>query len=191
MKLLALALPLILSACSDPKAPSKEVPEYQTLHRPELKGTFFHFDHLGKVYLACSIHQGGNSPETKLIRHGSSDVAFVKKQVHQQKDLRVLTFESDSIGTTHALPYSSNPKVLKGDPLVILNRGQKIPGTLVRLPTPGDHHHYLQTSKKFPADGMSGSPVFSPKSGTVIGVLQTANSKTAANIGGFELLKMP
>ena len=38
---------------------------------------------------------------------------------------------------------------------------------------------------------MSGSPVFSKRLGTVVGVLQTANNKTAANLGGFELLEMP
>ncbi|MDA7898361.1 hypothetical protein N9A88_03405 [Akkermansiaceae bacterium] len=35
--------------------------------------------------------------------------------------------------------------------------------------------------------GLSGSPVFSVRLGTVVGVLQTANNKTKATIGGFEL----
>lgn len=182
---------LLLSSCSEPKPPAKSIPEYQTLHRPDLKGTFFHFDHQGDLYIACSIHQGGNAPDTKLVRHSSDDFALVKKTVHQQKDLRVLTFESKTIGSTHALPYQPHPSINKGDQVIILNRGEQIRGTVVRLPTPDDHHHFLRTSKKFPAAGMSGSPVFSPNSGTVIGVLQTANSKTAADLAGFELLQMP
>ena len=59
------------------------------------------------------------------------------------------------------------------------------------MPEGNDHHYYLQTSKTFPANGMSGSPVFSQRLGTVVGVLQTANNKSAATIGGFELLEMP
>jgi len=51
---------LLLSSCSEPKPPAKSIPEYQTLHRTDLKGTFFHFDHQGDLYIACSIHQGGN-----------------------------------------------------------------------------------------------------------------------------------
>jgi len=60
-----------------------------------------------------------------------------------------------------------------------------------QTPTSKDHHYYLETGEAFDADGMSGSPVFSVGLGSVVGVLQNANSKTKATIGGFELLEMP
>jgi hypothetical protein len=37
---------------------------------------------------------------------------------------------------------------------------------------------------------MSGSPVYLPRTGSVIGVLQTANDKKKATLGGFELLEL-
>jgi hypothetical protein len=188
----ALLLPFfILTSCSEPKPPVTKIPIYQTLHREGLNGTFFHFDHDGDLYLASSIHQGGNAKGTVLTRNNSSDTAAIGKQIHHQKDLRVLTFKSDTIDRTDALPYSPDPNVNKGDEVAILNRGQIIRGTVVRMPAGNDHHYYLRTTKTFPANGMSGSPVFSQRLGTVIGVLQTANNKSDANIGGFEILQMP
>lgn len=191
MKYLLVLFVMILASCSEPKPPAAEIPKYQTLHHESLNGTFFHFDHDGDLYLACSIHQGGNAKGTTLTRNNSGDTATIVKQVHHQKDLRVLTFESDTIGRSDALPYSPNPDVRKGDEVAILNRGEIINGNVARTPEGNDHHYYLQTSGTFPANGMSGSPVSSKRLGTVIGVLQTANHKSAANVGGFELLQMP
>jgi len=191
MKLPAFLLFLLLGSCSEPKAPVTEIPSYQTLHREGLNGTFFHFDHEGTLYLACSIHQGGNANGTQLTRNDSPDTATVGKQIHHQKDLRVLSFKSDTLSQADALPYSSDPDVRKGDEVAILHRGQIIRGTVIKIPESDNHHYYLQTTKTFPANGMSGSPVFSQRLGTVVGVLQTANSKTAANLGGFEILRLP
>jgi hypothetical protein len=191
MKIVTVLFVMFLTSCSDPKAPDTEIPKYQTLHHESLNGSFFHFDHDGDLYLACSIHQGSHAKGTILTRNSSEDTATVGKQIHHQKDLRVLTFKSSTIDRNNALPYLSDPKVNQGDEVAILNRGKIIRGTVVRMPEGNDHHYYLQTSKTFPANGMSGSPVFSQRLGTVIGVLQTANNKSAANIGGFELLEMP
>ncbi|YCM42258.1 serine protease [Verrucomicrobiaceae bacterium 227] len=191
MKCLLPLLLLLLASCSEPKPPAPEIPSYQTLHHERLNGTFFHFDHEGELFLACSIHQGGNAKGTLLTRHHSPETATIGKQIHHQKDLRVLTFQSDTLDQATALPYSANPAVSMGDEVAILNRGQILRGTIVKTPGDNDHHYYLKTAKTFPANGMSGSPVFSKRLGTVVGVLQTANSKTAANIGGFEILQMP
>ena len=191
MKFLAATIFVLLASCSEPKPAVAEPPNYHTLHRENFKGTFFHFDHEGDLYLACSKHQGNSAPGTKLVRHGTEDFATVGKEVHQQKDLRVLEFDSDTIGDETALPYHVDASVSRGDRVVILNRGEKIHGTVRQLPTSKDHHYYLETRSPFPADGMSGSPVFSKRLGTVVGVLQVANHKTTATIGGFELLEMP
>jgi|GEM_PF-1058260 len=191
LKQLSLLIFLLVCSCSDPKPAVAAPPTYHTLHRENAKGTFFHFDHEGDLYLACSIHQGNNSPGIKLVRHESDDFVIVGKQIHHQKDIRVLKFNSANIGEETALPYRPDPSVSRGDEVVILNRGQKIPGTVHQTPTSKDQHYYLEAKEAFGADGMSGSPVFSVRLGSVVGVLQTANSKTKATIGGFELLEMP
>ena len=191
MKFMLPIIALLLAACSKPEPAAIEVPTYQTLHPKTSKGAFFHFNHEGKLYLACSIHQGNSAPNTEIVRNGSNDTAILGKEIHHQKDLRVLEFKSDHLGPSDALPYHSDSTAKIGDTVVILNRGQKIPGTVVRAPTGQDHRYFLKTKTPFAADGMSGSPVFSERLGTVIGVLQTADSKTSATLGGFELLRMP
>jgi len=179
------------ASCSEPKPAAKEIPTYHTLHRTNFKGSFFHFDHEGDLFVACSKHQGNNAPGTKLVRHGTEEFVTLGKEIHQQKDLRVLKFDSDTIGEKTALPYHAKPSVKQGDQVVILNRGEKIQGVIRQSPTVKNHHYYLETDSPFSADGMSGSPVFSVRLGTVVGVLQVANHKTKATIGGFELLEMP
>ncbi|MDA7888694.1 serine protease [Akkermansiaceae bacterium] len=191
MKFLSAVFLVLLTSCSEPKPAAAEPPTYQTLHPSNSKGTVFHFDHDGDLFLACSIHQGNNAPGTKLTRHGTEDFVTIGKQIHHQKDLRVLKFDSETIGEKTALPYHANPSVNQGDEVVILNRGKKIRGTVRQVPTSRDHHYYFETDKAFAADGMSGSPVFSMRLGTIVGVLQTANNKTKATIAGFELLEMP
>ena len=143
------------------------------------------------LYLAASKHQGNNAPGTKLLQHDSKEFVTLGKEVHQQKDLRVLKFDSDTIGQDSALPYRDDPSVTRGEKVVILNRGQQITGIVRQTPDSKDFHYYFETEEPFPAAGMSGSPVFSTRLGSVIGVLQVANSKTKATIGGFELLEMP
>ena len=44
-------------------------------------------------------------------------------------------------------------------------------------------------SKPYPAGGNSGSPIVSAVTGTVVGVMLTANDAEAATTVGFELLK--
>lgn len=191
MKSTFTAIALLLASCSKPKPPATEVPTYQTFHHENSNGTWFHFDHNGDLYLGCSIHQGNNAPKTVLNRHDSEETVTIGKQVHARKDLRILEFKSDTVTRADALPYLPDPEVREGDTVVILNRGERIRGTVVRLPATDDPHFYLHTSKPFAAAGMSGSPVFSKRLGTVVGILQTANDKAAATIGGFELLEMP
>jgi hypothetical protein len=183
---------VLLTSCSDTKT-SKPigVPSYQTIHHLTLPGTFFHFNHQGKIYLACSIHQGGSAPATQLLREGKEGSVVVGETVHRQKDLLVLEFDPKTLSSSDALPYLKNPDIQVGDRIYILNKKKKIVATVVRLPRGNQHQVVFKNNKPFPAGGMSGSPIFSERLGTVIGVLQTANSKTAATAGGFEPLLMP
>ncbi|MEJ6829453.1 MAG: hypothetical protein QNK61_04590 [Akkermansiaceae bacterium] len=191
LKLIIPAICLLLAACSKQAPQRIGVPSYQTIHHLTLPGTFFHFNHQGKTYLACSIHQGGSAPATQLLRKGSEGSVVVGKTIHRQKDLVVLEYDRSTLSSSDALPYVKNPSIAVGDRIFILNRKKKIAGEIVAKPSGNGHQSFFKTAKTFPAGGMSGSPIFSERLGTVIGVLQTANSKTAATAGGFEPLLMP
>jgi hypothetical protein len=191
LKLIIPAICLLLAACSKTESPRSGVPTYQTIYHLTLPGTFFHFNHQGKTYLACTIHQGGSAPSTQLLRKGQEGSVVVGKTVHRQKDLLVLEFDPKTLSSSDALPYTKNPDIQIGDRIYILNKKKKIAATVASLPRGQQHQAFFKNEKPFPAGGMSGSPIFSERLGTVIGVLQTANSKTAATAGGFEPLLMP
>ena len=101
---------VLLTSCSDTKT-SKPigVPSYQTIHHLTLPGTFFHFNYQGKIYLACSIHQGGSAPATQLLREGKEGSVVVGETVHRQKDLLVLEFDPKTLSSSDALPYLKIP----------------------------------------------------------------------------------
>ncbi len=190
-KFLIPAICLLLGACSEPAPQRVGVPSYQTMHHLASPGTFFHFSSGGKTYLACSIHQGNSAPQTQILRKGQEGAVVLGKTIHRQKDLVVLEYDPNTLSASDALPYVKNPDIQVGDRVYILNKKKKIPATVVSEPRGNGHQYYFKTTQEFPAGGMSGSPIFSERSGTVIGVLQTANSKSAATAGGFEALLMP
>lgn len=192
MRFLLLALiASFFSSCSDKKPVPGTAPNYQTMHRLTFKGAMFHFNHQGKYYIGCSIHQGGMGNGAQLLRDGQENAVVIKKRVHMQKDLHVWTYDESTLSPDTALPYLSNPDIRVGDKVYILNKKKRIAATVHALPRGNDFRYFYQTSKPFPAGGMSGSPVFSVRTGTVVGILQTADSKTKATRGGFEALKMP
>lgn len=192
MRICLLVLASLLISCSDKPKPSPSVPVYQTMHHLTAKGTMFHFNHDGKLYLGCSIHQGGMGNGTQLIREGQENAVVVKKRVHQQRDLHVWTYDESSLSSADALPYQKSADIRVGDRIYILRKKERLAATVMATPAQtGSYHYGYQTSKPFPAGGWSGSPVFSARTGTVVGVLQTANSKTKATRGGFEALNMP
>ena len=171
----------------DPAPP----PSYQTLHFPGLNGAFFHLKNEGDLYVACSIHQGGAGNGAEIFLSDDPSPVTLKKRIHKQQDLQVWTYQSNSLSAETALNYQKNPQISQGDQVFILNKGEKFPGIIVSEPSGKEFRYYLKTEKKFPANGMSGSPIYLPRTSSVIGVLQTANDKKAANLGGFELLRLP
>jgi len=182
---------LIMSCSEETEKGPAPPPSYQTLHLPGLNGSYFHFEYEGDFYIACSIHQGGASRGAEIFLTDDPSPVTLKKRFHKQQDLQVWTYQASTLSTDAALNYQKNPQVSRGDQVFILNKGEKIPGTIVSEPSGKEFRHYLETKKEFPANGMSGSPVFLPRTGSVIGVLQTANDKKAATLGGFELLTLP
>lgn len=187
-----LPLPFLLLSCSDNPKPTAAVPVYQTMHHLTAAGTMFHFNHQGQLFIGCSIHQGGMNPGVQLMREGQENAVVIKKRVHQQNDLHVWTYDESTLPSDEALPYLKSADIRVGDRIYILHKQKRVAATVIASPAQtGSYHFGFQTTKTFPAGGWSGSPVFSARTGTVIGVLQTANSKTKANRGGFEPLNMP
>ncbi|MDB4408879.1 serine protease [Akkermansiaceae bacterium] len=192
MRLTLLALIAgLLCSCSDKNPTPGAAPNYQTMHHLTFKGAMFHFNHEGNYYIGCSIHQGGIANGAQLLRDDQENAVVIKKRVHKQKDLHVWTYDESTLSPETALPYLGDPDIRVGDRIYILNKKRRIAATVRALPQGNGYHYGYQTFKPFPAGGMSGSPVFSVRTGTVVGVLQTANSKTKATMGGFEALKMP
>ncbi|MGC6425667.1 MAG: hypothetical protein ACON5H_01575 [Akkermansiaceae bacterium] len=193
MRILLLSFIGLLASCSDKPAPSSPgIPVYQTMHHLTLNGTMFHFNHNGRLYLGCSIHQGGMGKNAQLLREGQNDAVVVKKRIHAQKDLHVWTYDEATILNNDPLPYLKGADIRVGDRIYFLRKKQRHPAVVIATPSQSGSYHYIyQANRPFAAAGWSGSPVFSERTGTVIGVLQTANSKTKATRGGFEALQMP
>lgn len=185
-----LSLVLLFSACGEEEPASfAPPPTYQTLRHPDFKGAFFQFEHEGDPYLACSLHQAHLKPGSELFRDGDDDPVVLKKRVHTQKDLQVWTFDGPT-KPGHLLTYRSDLRVKKDDRIYFLHRGEKIAATVVALPDDNQFRHQYQSDRPFAAAGLSGSPVYLPRSGVVIGVLQTADDKERATRGGFEVLAL-
>lgn len=190
IRLFASALLLFSSCSEEKKAVSSPPPEYHTLHRAKFNGAIFQFAHEGGHYLACSIHQGAAAPGAEVFRQGDSNPVTFEKRVHKQKDLHVWTYSQENRKQEHVLIYTPDPKIEVGDRIYFLNKGQKIAATVVGEPEGKQFRYLYETDEVFVANGMSGSPVFLPRTGSVIGVLQTANNPKRATMGGFELLEM-
>ncbi len=180
-----------LSACRSGDPPvHAPPPAYQTLHHPKFNGAFFQFEHKSERYLACSIHQAHLKSGDQLTRKGDSRVVTVGKRVKKQKDLHLWTFQHPNPRPEHCLKYRPEVRLAIGDRIYLLNQGRKIAATIIALPSGQQFRHTYRADHPFAANGLSGSPVYLPRTGSVVGVLQTANDKQRATLGGFELLEL-
>ncbi len=187
----ALILLALFPSCSEKETSSYLAPpSYQTFHNKK-HGAFFQIRHGDDFYIASSIHQGGAAKNAAIFRAGQKSPVILKKRAHLQKDLHLWTYDPSTLPQDDALPYRSDIEIRKGDRIFILNKGQKIAATVSALPEGEQFRHSYQSDAPFPAGGMSGSPVFLPRAGSVIGVLQTANHKKSARFGGFEKINLP
>jgi hypothetical protein len=183
---------LILSSCSkEEKSTYLAPPTYQTLHTKTTHGAYFQIKNGNDFYLACSIHQGAAANGAHVFREGQDAPVILGKRAHVQRDLHLWTYDASTLPDADALNYRSDVKIEIGDRIYILNQGQKIAATVVALPQDEQFRYGYKTDEPFPAGGMSGSPIFLPRTGSAIGVLQTANDKKAATIGGFEKITLP
>lgn len=186
-----LPISLLLFSCApEDDAPDTPAPAYETLHHPQWAGAFFQLEYQGDRYVACSRHQAQLKRGTRLQREGSQDAVVLVRRVHAQKDLQLWTFEGPTADPDHFLFYRQDPAVEVGERIYLLNRGKAIPARVEALPE-GDRFRVIYRSDQpFAAAGLSGSPVYLPRTGAVVGVLQTANDPKKATLGGFELIEL-
>ena len=183
---------ILLVSCSGEESRLSSIPPtYQTLHTKNTHGAFFQIHYQGEFYIACSIHQGAAVKGLELFRKGQEKPIILGERIHIQKDLHLWKYDSKTLSPENALPYLPQIKIQQGDPIFILNKGKKIAATVNALPRNTNFRYSFISEQPFPAGGMSGSPVFLPRSGSIIGVLQTANHKTKATFGGFEKISFP
>lgn len=165
-----------------------EAPQYELLIGDNLIGSGFHFESRGERYIGCSLHQSdGEIPESMISLDADGGIT-VTGRVSAGHDIQILRYNCPQLDEIPALVYSPNAEVLIGDP-VYLYGAQGV--SVGRIDRKGQKRRRLvRMEQPFRAAGMSGSPVVSAVTGTVIGVLLDANDPEAATVVGFELLKM-
>ncbi len=163
-------------------------PKYSTLLGEDLSGSGFHFTAGGKRYLACSLHQfEGKAPSIMGSMEFEGQIK-VSGRVYAGKDIQVLSYVSAELDKQEPLKFDPKVTPSVGDKVYCYDFEESYPGVIVAI-DPDQRNYSVRLSKPYPAGGNSGSPIVSAVSGTVVGVLLTANDPKAASIVGFELLK--
>lgn len=186
-------LSLILIMCASAlkaqdAAKAVPAPKYSTLLGEDLSGSGFHFTVGGKRYLACSLHQfEGKAPSIMGSMEFDGQVK-VNGRVYAGKDIQVLSYVSAELDKQEPLKFDPKVTPAVGDKVYCYDFEESYAGVIVSI-APDQRNYTVKLSKPYPAGGSSGSPIVSAVSGTVVGVLLTANDAEAATVVGFELLK--
>jgi hypothetical protein len=167
-----------------------EAPAYDTLYGDELQGSGFHFTFGDATYIATSLHQFEGKIPTAMMSLDVDQPITILSQVYKQEDVQILAFESPALLKIAPLRYESAVIVSKGTPVYIYSDEGVIHAHITSLSeTTGIIA--LRTKEPFAAQGQSGSPIVSAKTGTVIAVLLGANDIERATRVEAELLKLP
>lgn len=166
-----------------------KAPKYRPLVGEDSSGSGFHFRSGKNSYIASTMHQFGDSTPRELSSVEFDAPIKVTRRVKKGKDIQVLRYESPELNEVEALVFDpSHPPSI--DERIYLYGRNKVFGAKIALIGENTGKCLAFTSEPIPAAGMSGSPVVSAKSGTVIGVLIGADSATEARSITFELLRL-
>jgi hypothetical protein len=179
---------------ADPTPPEK----YEVLNGEGLAGSGFVIRHGEKFFGVASLHQFGGKAPSKLAPLEGDPVSLDKARVFKQKDVQVLPVLTPS-PKLQFLAYNPDFTLQAGDEVILLNsleQGVVVSGTLTaRGMTEGSYKSSdgprkleVHTSKPFEAEGESGGPIIHKRTGTVIGVLLSADDQEKARFIGFETL---
>lgn len=186
-----LVLILLASATAihaDDAAKIHAATKYSTLLGEDLSGSGFHFAVGEKRYLACSLHQFEGKAPSVMGSMDFDDPIEIKGRVYKGKDIQVLTYVSADLDKQAPLKFDAKVTPEVGDKVYCYNFDDSYEGEITAID--GDKRTYsVRMSKPYPAGGNSGSPVVSAVTGTVVGVLLSANDAEAATTVGFELLR--
>jgi hypothetical protein len=186
-----LALVLIASASAihaQDAAKNHAAPKYSTLLGQNLSGSGFHFAVGEKRYLACSLHQFEGKAPSAMGSMDFDDPIKIKGRVYTGKDTQVLTYVSADLDKQEPLKFDPKVTPAVGDKVYCYNFEESYEGMITEI-DPDKRTYSVKMSKPYPAGGNSGSPIVSAVTGTVVGVLLSANDAEAATTVGFELLK--
>lgn len=166
-----------------------EAPKYETLLGQNLIGTGFHVEIGSRRYICASAHQfEGAKPELM----GSIDFdepIVLRNVVHKQADLLLITYESKKLDEQPPLKYDDEAKVEVGLPVYLYPmNGVQVKGHITMLSL-ARSEATIHAAVPFAAAGMSGSPVISGVTGSVIGILTDANDPERATRIGMQILR--
>ncbi len=165
-------------------------PKYEPLFGEGLAGSGFHFQVGDSVYVCTSFHQfDGATPKT-MMSVDLTDPIEILGVVHKQDDVQVLSFKSDQLRKMSPLLYDRSAHVVPGLPVYIYADSEIIKGHILSI-NEANGKLKIRTEKSFPAEGLSGGPIVSGETGTVIGVLIGANSSEHATRIEAEWLRLP
>lgn len=168
---------------------SVSAPRYAPLMGEDNAGSGFHFDLNGRQFIACSLHQFGREMPTTMRHPDLAAPIPIVGRVGKQRDIQILKFESAALSAIKALTYDPHIEIIRGMPVFLYHGDQIYRGYVIQVATK-DPVVMVKMKDLYPADRMSGSPVVSGLTGTVIGVVLTASSLENAELVGFEPLRL-
>jgi hypothetical protein len=180
---------------AEPTPPEK----YEVLIGEELSGSGFVIKYGSGFLGIASLHQfEGKAPRTLEPLEGA-EVVLDTTKVIKQKDVQALPVKTPS-PKMQFLAYKHDFALRTGDEVIILGpAGDCVDGVLTAKGMTGGAYKSADGPRELEARlnkpimmaGGSGGPILHKQSGTVIGVLLTADDGDKARIVGFETLCLP
>lgn len=165
-------------------------PEYKILLGQNWVGSGFHVQ-IGKGRFICaSVHQfEGRKPKEMSSLEFDAPIKL-KKVVHKQDDLQLITYESKELDAIEPLKFDFEAKVEEGLPVYLYPMRGPLKGRVTSVDRKAGRIS-IRPETPFEAAGMSGSPIVSGLTGTVIGILTDGDDPDRATRVGAELLRPP
>lgn len=117
------------------------------------------------------------------------ELIVLKDVVHKQEDLLLITYVSKKLDEMPPLKFEFDAKVEAGLPIYLYPMDGGPAKGHITLVNDKENKATVRVAIPFAAAGMSGSPVVSGETGTVIGILTDANDPKRATKIGIQLLR--
>jgi hypothetical protein len=188
----AILIAALAQPTSDPRPTNPDA--YQVLSGEELAGSGFVTRHRGRLWGVMSIHQfdGGTPSRLVQLEGEPSQVLLQREGALRQTDVQAFPLK-DQATAVPFLAYDPAFTLVSGAALLILGpAGEAVPAKLGATGefrcSQGSKRLTAYPERPFTAAGGSGAPVVLKSTGTVIGVLLSADDLEAARRVQFETL---